>query len=759
MATPEHAASAAPHREQPGLVLLRSKVVVPALVSEQLSRPRLLAALEVGYSRRLTLVVAPAGYGKSRLLAEWCRSTAAIHPTAWLSLDEHDNDPVTFWTYLVHALREAYPDRFGRSLAALHRAGAQLTRALLSPLLNELWGTGPESWLVLDDVHLVTNPVCLASFRFFVEQLPPRCHLVLASRTEPPLGLARLRTRGLLTELHAADLCFTPAEARAFLNDTLKLRLSAESIAGLEARTEGWAAGLYLAALGLRDQPDPQGFVARFTGQHRHLVDYFGAEVLEQLAEADRSFLEQTAILEQVSGPLCDAVLDTSDAAHRLRRLAQQNLFVFPLDEQWQWYRYHPLFRDLLRAELTRHFPERVADLHRRAAAWYDAAGDPSAAMQHALAADDEQLAGDLFIAHAVPLVQHGRLATMVAWLALLPDAALTARPSLALATAWIAGMSRQPPADVRRRIALAESGSDTGPFLFGMPSLTALLALSRATWVVDDVGAALADAQVALAACSDPDSDAYLNVRVTLGELLYLAGRLAEAQVPLEEAQRGPRAPQQINALSRVLVCLARVFLALGAEERAAELARQAAQLAREQALAPAQHLGTQVVLGQVLVREGRLEEAASVLGEGVESQLPWLRTWPLPYVLALLPLVALHQARGLLPEAWARLEEAKAALRGCPDAGILPALVAEAERGLARLPRRPAGLREALSEGELRVLRLLATQLTQPEIGRELYLSVNTVKSHTRNIYTKLDASSRSEAVARARTLHLIA
>jgi LuxR family maltose regulon positive regulatory protein len=746
--------------EQPGPFLLRSKVVVPALGYEHLPRPRLLAALEAAATRRLTLVVAPVGYGKSRLLAKWCRSTAATHPTAWLTLDAHDNDPQSFCPYLIHALREAYPDRFDRSLAALHRAADQLPQSLLPTLLNELWGSGPDTWLVLDDVHVITSPSCLASFRFFVEQLPTGCHLLLASRTDPPIGLARLRVRRQLRELRTPDLRFTPDEARAFLTDTLKLDLSPDSVAQLEARTEGWAAGLYLAALSLRDHPDPQRFVARFAGQHRHLVDYFGGEVLDHLPEADRSFLVQTAILDQLSGPLCDALLDTTDAAQRLRSLAQQNLFVFPVDDTWQWYRYHPLFRDLLLAELRRRFPDHLADLHHRAAAWYAAAGEAAAAMHHALAADDERLVGDLFLAEAVPLTHQGRLATVTTWLAALPARAVAARPALALATAWIAALARHAPADVTRRIALAEGGPADGPFFLGEPSLAAAVALVRASYPVDDVGAATADAEVAVAACTDPETEAYPTARVALGRALYLAGRPAEAQAPLEAALRGPRAAVQVQALSHTLATLAQVCGALGEAARAGELARRAVGLLEERELAAAPRLWqTAVALGQVLVREGRLAEAVTVLAEGVEPELAWLRAWPLHHALALVTLAGLHHAQGLLPEARARLVEARAAVQGCRDAGMLPGLIAEAERELGQVAQRSPGLREALSEGELRILRLLNSHLTRREIGRELYLSLNTVKSHTRSIYKKLDVASRREAVARARALRLIA
>jgi LuxR family maltose regulon positive regulatory protein len=746
--------------DQPPLVILRSKVALPVLRPEHVSRPRLVAALESGELRRLTVIEAPAGFGKTRLLVEWCRGRPPAAPIAWLSLDEFDNDPVTFWTYIVHALRAALPGRFGRSLDALAQPNASLTRAVLPPLLNELWEAGDDTWLVLDDFHVIADVDCIESFRFFIDRLPPMLHIILATRSDPPLGLARLRARGMLTELRAADLRFTLDEAATFLNGSLGLDLSHDDLDQLQERTEGWAAGLYLAALSLRDHPDPRGFIATFAGQARHLVDYVGGEVLDRLSEADREFLVQTAILEQVTAPLCNTVLESDDAAARLRAMAQRNLFVFPLDEAWTWYRYHPLFRELLLVELERRFPERIPVLHRRAAAWYRAAGDAPAAMHHALAAPAPDLAGDLFLAHAVVLMQQARLATVKGWLEALPDEAIASRPPLGLAAAWIAGQTGYSSGVVTRRIATAAAGPDVGPFFLGEHSLAAAVALTRSTFPVDDVGGAVADGERAVADASDPNTWSFLLARAALGRALYLAGRAAEAQPVLEEALRAPLAGQQVAGTTRAMATLALVCLELGEEARAGELARRSVRTYQDWGISIS--VGpwlNHVALSMVLVREGRLEEAEATLAEGVEPLLDWLRGWPLFHALALLALAPVRHGLGHTGAARALVEEARAALRGCPGPGMLPARLAEVERGLGRQPRRVTGLREDLSEAELRILRLLASDLTQREIGRELYLSVNTVKSHTRAIYTKLDAASRPEAVARARALRLIA
>jgi LuxR family maltose regulon positive regulatory protein len=745
---------------RPGPALLRSKVAVPTLPPGHLARPRLLAALAAGSSRRLTLVAAPAGFGKTRLLVRWCQDMSPARPTAWLSLDEYDNDPVTFWRYLVYALRQAYPNRFRRSLAALARPGASLTRTVLPPLLNELWDADSAARLVLDDFHAITDLACIEAVRFFIDRLPPSLHVVIATRSDPPIGLARLRTRGELTELRAADLRFTPEEAAAFLNGSLGLDLSHDDLGRLQERTEGWAAGLYLAALSLRDHPDPSRFVSSFAGQHRHLVDYLGGEVLDRLSEEERGFLAQTAVLEQLTGPLCDAVLERGDAAERLRTMAQRNLFVFPLDEAWTWYRYHPLFRELLQMELERRFPERIPVLHQRAAAWYRAAGDAASAMHHALAAGDDELAGDHFLEHSLLLSRTGHMATVVGWIGRMSPASIAARPALAIAVAWVEALTGSPHAEIERLIAAAEAKPDSGPYFLGEPSLDAAVALVRAAFPFDNVGSALQAAQRLLGEATDPATQCYILARSALGQALYLAGRPAEARAPLEEVLRAPLAARQVPSVIASLGYLAQASLHLGEPERAETLAREAVR--RCEAAGLESHPSTSfayVALSAVLVHLGEFAEAEAVLARGVEPHLPVFRARPLSYARLLLALAPVRYARGHGQAAATLLADARAVLHGCTDPGMLSALLAETERRLSHLPRRMTGLRQDLSDGELRVLRLLVSDLSQREIGQELYLSVNTVKSHTRAIYTKLDTASRAEAVARARSLGLIA
>jgi LuxR family maltose regulon positive regulatory protein len=546
----------------------------------------------------------------------------------------------------------------------------------------------------------------------------------------------------------------------ALFNGALGLGLAAADLQKLTARTEGWAAGLYLAALSLRERPDRSAFIAEFAGDNRHIVAYLGGEVLQALAADTRAFLLQTAILGQCSPALCEAVTGEAGAAERLAALEQSNQFVIPLDERGEWYRYHHLFRELLQLELRRTEPALVPLLHRRAAVWYRGAGDVSAAMHHALAAQDFTLAGDLFLEYALPELWAGHLATLASWLDALPEATIAARPALAVATAWIEALSGRGPAEMERRLSGAVAGPDVGQLLLGEPSLEAAVALTRATYPVNDVGEAVAAGETAVAAVYDADTTAYLLSRAALGRALYLAGRAADAQVLLEEALDAPLASRQVVGASRAFGTLALVCLELGEEARASELARHAVQLCED--LGYASHSSVwlnYLALGTVLVREGRLEQAEAVLAQRVEPQLEWLRAWPLFYAQALLGLAQARIARGHMRAAGALLGEARTVIEGCADPGLLASLLTATEQRLQRLTPRKIGLGEELTESELRILRLLASDLSQREIAQELYLSVNTVKSHTRSIYAKLDAGTREEAVSSARSLALIA
>ena len=417
--------------------LLETKLYVPRLRRGLVARPRLIERLRRGAESKLTLISAPAGFGKTTLLAEWLAAApAGERSAAWLSLDPGDNQAASFWTYLVAALQTVAPGVGATSLSLLESPQPPPIETVLATLLNELSAVPNDIVLVLDDYHEVDAPDIHEGMAFLLEHLPPRLHLVITTRADPALPLARLRARGELVEIRAADLRFTPDEAAAYLNEAMGLALTASDVAALEARTEGWIAALQLAALSIQGRDDVAGFIAGFAGDDRYIVDYLVEEVLHRQPEHVRSFLLQTSILDRLSGPLCDAVTGEDGGKAMLEALDRANLFLVPLDDRRRWYRYHQLFADVLRARLLDEQPGRAQVLHRRASDWYEENGERSEAIRHAIAAEDFERAADL-VELAIPATsQHRREATLRQWLEALPDELLRVRPVLSNAYA-----------------------------------------------------------------------------------------------------------------------------------------------------------------------------------------------------------------------------------------------------------------------------------------------------------------------------------
>lgn len=410
--------------------LLGTKLHVPRRRRGLVARPRLSERLGRGDEAALTLVSAPAGFGKTTLLTEWLAGTAPARPVAWLSLDERDDDPVVFWTYLVAALQAAV-DGLGDGARAALRDPSAAMDDVLATLVNELDALPGGVVLVLDDYHVVTARGVHDRVAHLVERLPPNVSLVIATRADPPLPLARLRARAQLVEVRAADLRFTAEEAAAYLAGAMGLALTPEQVAALGARTEGWIAALQLAALSMQGREDPGTFLAGFAGDDRYVVDYLVEEVLQRQPGDVRDFLLSTAVLSRLSGPLCDAVVGREGSAAVLEELDRANLFLVPLDDRRHWYRYHHLFADVLRARLLAEQPRRVATLHRRAGEWFAHHGEPGEAIGHALAGGDPGRAADL-VELAMPAARQNRQETTLRhWFAQLPEHVLRDRPLL----------------------------------------------------------------------------------------------------------------------------------------------------------------------------------------------------------------------------------------------------------------------------------------------------------------------------------------
>jgi len=417
--------------------LLETKFYVPRSRRGLVSRLRLSERLDRGTASKLMLVSAPAGFGKTTLLTQWLAAgpgaPADKRPAAWLSLDQGDNDPASFWAYVIAALRTTSPGVGENALALLRASGPPPVEVVLTALLNDLAAIAGDIVLVLDDYHVIDAPVVQDAMAFLLEHLPPRLHVVIAGRADPALPLARLRARGELAEIRAAELRFTPDEAAAYLNEMMGLRLSARDVAALEARTEGWIAALQLAALSMQGRDDVAGFIAGFAGDDRYVVDYLAEEVLARQPDRVQAFLLQTSVLGRLSGPLCDAVTGQGGGKAMLEALERGNLFLVPLDDRRRWYRYHHLFADVLQARLLDEQPGQVPDLHRRASAWYERSGEQSLAIGHALAARDFSRAADL-IERALPAMARTRQeATVRGWLEMIPDELVRVRPVLSV--------------------------------------------------------------------------------------------------------------------------------------------------------------------------------------------------------------------------------------------------------------------------------------------------------------------------------------
>ena len=431
--------------------MLATKLHIPALRSLRVHRLRLIERLNEGAPRSpcVTLVAAPAGFGKTTLVAEWV--VGSRRPAAWLSLDEGDNDLARFLTYLIAALQTVAPSIGPGIIDLLQTSSPQpsLVESILTSLLNEIAAL-PESpaarpavakpgfILVLDDFHAINAKAVNTALTFLIEHMPPQMHLVIATREDPPFPWARLRARGQLTELRAADLRFTAAEAAEFLNQVMGLSLSAVDVAALEDRTEGWIAGLQLAALSMQNHQDVHGFIKAFAGDNRYIVDYLVEEVLQSQPEPIRCFLLQTAILDRLSGSLCAAVTDQPESKAQLEALERGNFFVVPLDDRRHWYRYHHLFAEVLRVHLLADLPDQVATFHGRASVWFEQHGSSNDAIRHAIAAQDYVRAASL-IEHAIPEMRRSRQeSTLLGWLQALPSELVRGRPVLSVHYAWV---------------------------------------------------------------------------------------------------------------------------------------------------------------------------------------------------------------------------------------------------------------------------------------------------------------------------------
>ena len=670
--------AAAPERD----VLLATKLNTPRPGPGLVPRPRLAQRLDDGLRRGLVLVCAPAGYGKTVLLADWARSGG--HPAAWLSLDTGDNDPARFWRHAVAALDRARPGIAGRVGPLLGPPTPASLEALVTALVNELaaTGDGDEVLLVLDDYHVICAGPVHESLGFLLAHRPLGLVLVLASRADPPLGLARWRVRGQLAELRAAELRFTAGEAAALLEQVAGAPLRAlpdNDVAALAARTEGWAAGLQLAALSLRGQPDAAGFVAAFTGSHRYVLDFLAEEVLERQSGEVRTFLLETSVLERLSGSLCDAVTGRDGSQALLERVERAGLFMVPLDEVRGWWRYHHLFADLLRARLREERAGRVPELHRNAAAWYEQRGLADDAIRHAVAAGELAWAARLIEQHFdAVFFLHGEAATIYGWLSALPEDMVRSRPRLLLGQALMAALSGrleavEPLLDAAERGSAGAAGEPFEPtagrgrsLLVNVPALIALLR-SLLAQLRGDADATAAFASQALAESHEDEWRLHADVQEFLAVAAWLRGRLTEAERAFESSIAGWRAAGQPTFTAYAGYQLGQIQRAQGRLDAAARTYQQTLEITAPPGRPGLPAAGVALVgLAEIAYQRNQLDTALQQVTDGIALCRRFVHSAPL--ASGLVTLAWIRQATGDPAGALAAMSEAERAAPGPP-------------------------------------------------------------------------------------------
>jgi len=628
---------------------LKTKLYAPRVRPEVVSRPRLIERLNAGLRRKLSLISAPAGFGKTTLLSEWTQALGrtglpragldAASPStavAWLSLDESDNDPTRFLAYLIAALQTVQMDLGIPALATLQSLQPPPAETVLSTLINEFATLtqgnqeGSPSVLVLDDYHRITARPVHQILTFLLDRLPPQIHLAIAGRADPPLPLARLRAQGQLTELRAADLRFSPDEVAAFLNDVMALELSAEDIATLDTRTEGWIAGLQMAALSMRGRRDVTEFIKAFSGSHRFILDYLVEEVFDQQPPLIQDFLLKTSILERMIAPLCDAVTGGTDSQTILMRLDRANLFLIPLDDERRWYRYHHLFADLLRSRLEQNQLDQVPALHRRASEWYAQNELIAEAVRHMLLAGDVERVADLVEGNALAMMDRGELNILAESLDVLPDEVMRSRAWLSVAHAWVLAYVGQFDAieprlkDAERALIDREGRAESHHVAGHIATIRGYV-----TALKGDMSCAAKLARRALEQLPEEDLRARGVAAAVLGGALKESGDLLAAAQALTRAIAIAQAAGDSHVAVTNLCDLTRLQIVQGRLHEAAGTCQRALRLANDYArqsgwrLPVTGHVYTH--LSRVLREWNDLETATCLARDGVELCQEW--------------------------------------------------------------------------------------------------------------------------------------
>jgi LuxR family maltose regulon positive regulatory protein len=684
-----------------------------------------------------------------------------------LSLDAGDDDPHRFWRYLLTCVREA-TGLGGRALEMLSAPAVDPLSAAIPLLLDDLSDRRPPLVVILDDYHLLTSPDVHESVEFLLSYLPTTVQLVVASRADPPLPLARLRARGELAEVRADDLRFSVAESTAILEAAGRVRLPAAAVEDLCRRTEGWAAGLRLVALTLAGSEDPVRAAGQFGGDDRHVVDYLSDEVLDGLSSSDREFLVRSSVLDQLSGSLCDAVLGRGDSATLLEDLDRRGLFLQPLDHRREWYRCHRLFRDVLRRELDRGAEPLVRELYVRAAEWFADRADYEQAVRYRIDAGDFDTATALLGAHESWFFERGAASTYLELGERASASGAAADPQAVLMLAYAAVLCGRFDR-VKVWCDAAERATDSGTRIEGWHSALASILTMRAAYGRpgdDEVAAALADAQRAVGLEDDPTQPGYVVARAGLASVQMRLDHDGEAASILRTAWDCDSRPLlSTPVLLQTAGMYAMVLLRLDEVEEAHRLVQEVAALAERTedgwgAAGAASLTWLRLVEGRIAYRRRDLGAAVTHLRRAVTLAEVWGRATE--QVMALTSLAEAKLAAGDRSQARDALSRAREVMEtdGCRPAARAELETAETRigRGAGRAARRAGRLHEELTDRELSVLRALGGTASQRDIADSLFLSVNTVKGYTKSLYRKLGVVTRAEAVERGRSLGLI-
>ncbi|NIK79234.1 LuxR family maltose regulon positive regulatory protein [Paenibacillus castaneae] len=699
--------------------IMITKLYIPTPRPKAVLRPRLTERLNKGFYRKLTLISAPAGYGKTTLVCEWLADCG--WPAAWLSLEEGDNELTRFLTCMISSLQTLEENIGEGVLAVLQTPQLPPIESILTALLNEIAAISTPFILVLDDYHATNSKPVDDAMCFLLDHLPAQMHLVMTTREDPSIPLARLRVRDQLTELRAADMRFTLSESEDFLNRIMGLNLSMDIIASLESRTEGWVAGLQLAAISIQGDHDADRLIQSFTGSHHFVLDYLVEEVLQRQPEAVQTFLLRTSILDRLRGSLCDDVmLDPAVSGKKtLMDLERKNLFVVPLDNERRWYRYHHLFADLLRKRL-RESPDgsNIEELHKRASNWYENNGFEIEAFRHAVESHDIERTARLLEGKGMPLHLRGAAGISLNWLESLPSAELDARPAL-----WV---------------------------IYG----SALLIAGKLTGVEHKLRAA----EVALA-----DAEQDVSVRDLIGLIaatratlasLVLTGNPDGAERKLQAAEAAMQNTGQVDKTDELVGLIAPTSDVCIRGNQGIEniivQSRRALSYLRPDNIPV--RTAAAWMLGVACQRRGVHSAASEAYNEVVSNSL--MMGHQLMAVMAMIGLGQIEEAENRTSSAAECFQEA---LR---LGGDLPlTALREAQLGLERVRKNgiKSNLIEPLSQREIEVLELIAKGLSNKEIGEKLFLALDTVKGHNRRIFEKLQVQRRTEAIARAGELNL--